>query len=744
MVLTPMHRLLIALVSIACLAQPVAPSLLNGLEWRFIGPFRGGRVLAVTGVPADANTFYFGAVGGGVWKTTDGGIAWKPIFDRLPDGHRIASIGAIAVAPSDPNTIYVGTGEADMRAAISFGDGLYKSADAGATWTHIGLNHTRQIGKIVVHPTDPNKVWVAALGHAYGPNAERGVFRSTDGGQSWTHVLNKGPQIGAIDLAIDPDDTNTLYATTWNVHRTTWSVYAPVSGSGGGLYKSTDGGTTWTQLSTGLPTGKWGRVGVAAASGRRVYAIIDSDKPGLHRSDDGGATWTNVSNEGRITSRAWYFSGITVDPKNPEVAFFPNVGLHKTNDGGKTFSIVRGAPGGDDYHSLWIDPTNPSRMILGTDQGTSISPDGGATWSTWYNQPTAQVYHVITDNAVPYMVYGAQQDSGTVVLPSRTDHDVISERDFRMVGGAESGYIAPDPRDPNIVYVNDTSGTLNRFDRRTGQSQLITPWPMPGFGTEIKDRKHRNTWTSPLVFSEAQPEALYFGTQYVLRTLDGGLHWTKASPDLTSIGTAEAKDHGAVYSIAPSPRVAAQIWAGSDTGLIHLTRDAGKTWTNVTPPGLSEWSKITLIEASRHDPAVAYAAVDRHRLDDYKPYVYRTADYGKTWTLIVNGLAEPAFINAVRSDPVRKGLLYAATELGVAVSFDDGANWQSLDRNLPAVSVRDLVIHGNDLVIGTHGRGFWIMDEGATPLRQLPSASGLLKPATAIRKIGRASCRERV
>ena len=732
--MTPL-RPLAALLSVACLAQPVAPAVLSGLEWRFIGPFRGGRVLGVTGVPGDANTFYFGSVGGGVWKTTDGGIVWKPIFDHLPNGRRIASIGAIAVAPSNPQIIYVGTGEADMRSAISFGDGVYKSTDAGATWTHIGLADSLQIGKIVVHPTDPNRVYVAALGHAYGPNAERGLFRSTDGGRTWAHALNKGPEIGAIDIAMDPDDVNTLYAGTWNARRTTWSVYAPTSGPGGGLYKSTDGGSTWAQLTSGLPQGKWGRVGVAAASGRRVYALIDaSERPGLFRSDDGGVSWTLTSAESRITSRAWYFSGITVDPQNRDTVFFPNVGLHKTVDGGKSFSIVRGAPGGDDYHSLWIDPANSSRMILGTDQGATISPDGGATWTTWYNQPTAQVYHVITDNAIPYSVYGSQQDSGTVVIPSRTDHAIISERDFRAVGGAESGYIAPDPRDTNIVYVNDTSGTVGRFNRRTGESQVITPWPMPGFAAEIQQRKYRNTWTSPLVFSEAQPEALYFGTQYVLRTLDGGLHWSRISPDLTGIGNAEARDHGTVYAIAPSPRVGSLIWAGSDTGLIHLTRDGGKTWTNVSPKGLTEWSKITGIEASRLDPAVAYAAVDRHRLDDYKPYIYRTTDYGKNWTLIVNGLAEPAFINAVRCDPVRKGLLYAATELGVAVSFDDGSNWQPLDRNLPPVSVRDLAIHGNDIVIGTHGRGFWIMDD-VTPLRQLGGRleTSLLKPAPALR-----------
>ncbi len=623
-----MNRLLIALLATSCFAQPVAPQLLNSLEWRLIGPFRGGRVLGVSGVPGDPNTFYFGAVGGGVWKTTDGGIVWEPIFDHLPDGHRIGSIGAIAVAPSDPNVIYVGTGEADMRSDISFGDGIYKSTDAGATWTHIGLADSRQIGKIVVHPTDANRVYVAVLGHAYGPNAERGVFRTVDGGATWKNVLDKGPTIGAIDLAIDPEDPNMIYAGTWAARRTTWSAYPPISGPGGGLYKSTDGGDNWVQLTDGLPQSKWGRVGLAASSGHRVYALVDTEKPGLFRSDDGGATWTMVSSESRISSRAWYFSGVTVDPNNRDTVYFPNVGLKKTTDAGKTFSIVRGAPGGDDYHSLWIDPKNSSRMILGTDQGTSISPDGGVTWTTWYNQPTAQLYHVITDYAVPYSVYGSQQDSGTAGVPSRTDHTFISERDFRPVGGAESGYIAPDPRDPNVFYVNDTFGTVNRFDRRTGQSQLITPWPAAEFMTAINQRKYRNNWTSPLVFSEAQPQALYFGTQYVLRTLDGGTNWTKISPDLTSVGTAEARDYGAVYTIAPSPRLAALIWAGSDTGLIHLTRDGGKTWTDVTPKGLTEWSKITLIEASRHDPAVAYAAVDRHRLEDYKPYIYRTSDYG--------------------------------------------------------------------------------------------------------------------
>ena len=733
-------------------AQTLPQQTLSDLQWRLAGPFRGGRVLAVAGSPANANTFYFGAVGGSVWKTTDAGMVWKPIFDGQP----IASIGAIAVAPSNPNILYVGTGEADMRSAISVGNGVYKSTDAGKTWTHVGLKDSRQIGRIVIDPHNPDRVFVAALGHAYGPNAERGVFRSLDGGATWQKVLDRGPDVGAIELVMVPGKANLLYAALWNARRPVWSSYPPLEGPGSGLFRSTDGGTTWIQLrGHGLPEGQWGRVGMdAAAGGQRVFALIEAPQGGLFRSDNGGADWKKVgANYPLIRSRSWYFSGVTIDPRNPDTVYLPNVAVFKSTDGGETFSILRGAPGGDDYHTLWIDSRDSSRMILGTDQGATISLNGGETWSTWYNQPTAQLYHVITDDAVPYRVYGAQQDSGTAVVPSRTDWGPISERDFRSVGGAESGYIAPDPRHPDIVYVNNTYGSITRFDRRLAQSQNITPWPEIAFGADIDTRKFRNTWTSPLVFSPADPAALYFGAQVLLKTVDGGLHWQTVSPDLTgdsrgptqltaatgepTLANAKTRGYGVIYTIAPSPLDKDLIWTGSDTGLIHVTRDGGKSWQDVTPPGLSDWSKITLLEASHFDPGVAYAAVDRHRLDDYKPYIYRTRDLGKTWALVVNGLQEPAFIHAVREDPIRRGLLYAATELGVAVSLDDGERWQSLQNNLPTVSVRDLVIHGDDVVIGTHGRGFWILDN-LSPLRQLdPSAlkTALLRPVEAIRAI---------
>ena len=738
--------------AVLCLAAPLLAqtpdNLFDGLRWRMIGPFRGGRAITATGVPGDPTTFYFGAVGGGIWKTTDGGLMWKPVFD---DQH-VASIGAIAVAPSDPNVIYAGTGEADIRSSLSAGDGIYKSTDAGKTWRNMGLRDSKQIGRILVHPKNPDIVYVAVLGHAYGPNPDRGVFRSTDGGQSWQRVLDKGPDIGATDLAFEPENPRVIYATTWQARRSPWSQYAPLEQPGGGLFKSTDGGDHWSQITGhGLPPGGWKRSGVAVAKGtqgRRVYALIDSSSAtGLFRSDDSGQTWSQVSNDPRIDSRSWYFSGVTVDPNNPDVVYLPNVAIYRSTDGGKSFMVLKGAPGGDDYHSVWIDPTESRRMIQASDQGVSISVDNGTTWSPWYNQPTAQFYHVATDNQFPYNVYGSQQDSGTVVLPSRTDHGQITEYDRRSVGGAESGYIQPDPDDPNISYVSDTYGTLTRFDKRTGQGQIITPWPAPAFGVEISERKYRFPWTAPLVFSPVD-HALYYGSQYVLKTLDGGLVWREISPDLTgadkntatgevTIENAKLRGYGVVYSIAPSPLVAGEIWAGSDTGPIHLSRDGGKTWANITPPGLSDWSKITHIEASHFKDGVAYAAVDRHRLDDYKPYLYRTRDYGKTWTLITNGIPEASFLNAIREDPKRPGLLYACTETGVFVSFDDGDQWHSLQLNMPTVSVRDLVIHDNDLVIATFGRSFWILDDFA-PLRQIDehvvdSDVFLYKPATATR-----------
>ena len=732
-------------------AQRLDPSLYAGLRWRCIGPFRGGRALAAAGVPGQPNVFYFGSVGGGVWKTTDAGRVWKPIFDSAP----IASIGALAVAPSDPNVIYVGTGEADMRSDISFGDGVYKSTDAGVTWSNIGLRQTRHIGRILVDPRNPNVVLVAALGRAYGPNPERGVFRTTDGGQTWQKVLYKDENTGAIDLALDPDNPRTVFASLWRTRRPPWSTYAPLGGPGSGLYKSSDEGATWTQISGhGLPSGELGRIGLAVAAGthgQRVYAVIDAQQNGgLYRSDDGGANWTLVGTDRRIHQRGWYFGTVTVDPHDPNTVYIPNVSLYRSTDGGKTFVSIKGAPGGDDYHLLWVDPTNSRRLIVASDQGTTISLDDGHTWSSWYNQPTAQFYHVITDNRFPYYVYGAQQDSGTAGTASRSDYGQITFRDWRPVAGGESGYIAPDPVDPNFVYSGSTLGSLDRFNWHTGEAQDVSPWPGIAFGSEINGRKYRFTWTSPVVFSPHDPHTLYMGAQVLLKTDDHGMSWQAISPDLTgtderaataqaplAVSNAMQRGYGVIYTIAPSPLNAGMIWVGTDTGLIQLTRDGGKTWQNVTPKELAPWSKISLIDASRFDAGTAYAAVDRHRLDDFAPHIYCTHDYGKTWTKITEGIADTAYVHAVRQDSERKGLLFAGTETGVYVSFDDGGHWQPLQLNLPVTPIHDLVVHGNDLVVATHGRSFWILDD-ITPLRQLSAATAqadvqFFRPALALR-----------
>jgi photosystem II stability/assembly factor-like uncharacterized protein len=741
---------LLLLCSLAGMAADAVPSrLYDALQWRNIGPFRGGRVAAAAGVPGDPVTFYFGSAGGGVWKTSDAGSTWAPVFDGQP----VASIGALEVDPSNHAVVYAGTGETDIRSQIGFGDGIYKSSDAGKTWANIGLRETRQIAKILVDPRDSNRIFVAALGHVYGPNPERGVFRSTDGGRTWQKVLYTSPDVGAADIGWDPAAPDVIYATMWNARRPPWSVYGPTEGPGSGLWQSVDGGDHWTQLTGhGLPGAMWRRAGVAAAHGR-VYVLVDAQGGGLFRSDDRGATWTRTSSDSRITSRGWYFNFITVDPKNPDVVYVPNVALYRSIDGGKTFTVLRGAPGGDDYHVLWVDPAEPRRMVCGTDQGATVSVNGGVSWTTWYNQPTAQMYHVITDNRFPYTVYGSQQDSGTAAVVSRTDHGVIDARDWFSVGGAESGYIAIDPKDQNIYYVGNTSGALSRFDRRTGQSQNITPWPLRSgaFGASLASQKHRYPWTAPLVFSASEPDTLYYASQYLMKTTDGGLTWKEISPDLTgdtrtdkaaatttpTPANARALGYGVIYAIAPSPLKPGLIWVGSDNGLLNLTRDGGTHWENITPRGLPDWSRVTQIEASHFDPAEAYVTVDRHRMEDYKPYIYRTRDYGKSWTLAVQGLEAPAYLNGVREDPARRGLLYAATELGVAVSFDDGDRWQSLQLNLPAVSVRDLVVHASDLVIATHGRGFWILDN-ITPLRQADTRlaaapAHLFKPAAAIR-----------
>ncbi len=726
----------VALIAAPVFSQQSIPdNFYSAMQWRCIGPHRGGRVLAVSGVRGQPNTFYFGSVGGGVWKTSDAGRTWVPIFDSQP----VASIGALAVSTSHPQVIYVGSGEADMRSDISLGNGMYKSTDGGQTWSYLGLRDTRQIGRILIDPKDPDIVLVAALGHGFGPNTERGVFRSTDGGKSWTRALYKDENTGAIDLAFDPDNSKTVYASLWNVHRVAWNAYPPFTGPGGGLYKSTDGGQTWKEITGGgFPSGTLGRIGIdvpTSERGKRIYALVDAgEQSGLYRSDDAGKTWTRYSTDARILSRGWYFGEVRTDPRNADIVYVSNVSIYRSVDGGKTFKAMRGAPGGDDYHSLWIDPENPQRMISGVDQGTLVTVNGGETWSSWYNQPTAQFYHVAVDNQFPYWVYGAQQDSGTAAIASRSDYGHITFRDWHPIGAGESGYILPDPVNPQIVYGGSTSGDLYRFDSKTGQVQDVSPTPAE-LGNKVV---HRYPWTTPLAFSFQAPHALYQSSQFLFRTVDGGHSWKTISPDLTlRPGEKEADAKGVIYTIAPSPVVAGTIWVGTDNGLIQLTRDEGKTWNEVTPKDLAPWSMISLIDASPHDAGTAFAAVDRHQVDDIRPHIYRTHDFGKTWTAITNGLPADAYVHAVREDPVRKGLLFAGTEIGVFVSFNDGDNWQPLQLNLPNASIRDLVVKDNDLVVATHGRSFWILDD-ISPLREMNSQVAaanvhLFKPAPAIR-----------
>nr|MDQ2969654.1 glycoside hydrolase [Acidobacteriota bacterium] len=720
-------------------AQPYDPGFFSGMRWRLVGPFRGGRALAATGVPGEPNHFYFGAVGGGVWETENAGRTWRPIFDGQP----IASIGAIAVAPSNPRILYVGSGEADMRSDISYGNGVYRSADGGATWTSVGLADTRQIGRVLVDPRDANLVFVAALGHAYGPNAQRGVFRSRDGGRSWARVLWKNEDTGAIDLAFDPSNPRTIFAALWQTRRPPWNVYPPSNGPGSGLYRSDDGGDTWRPVrGNGFPSEGLGRIGIAVAPGdpRRIYAIVDSKEGGLYVSRDGGSVWTRVTGDPRIWGRGWYFGGVTVDPRQPDTVYVCNVSIYRSTDGGRTFLPVKGAPGGDDYHQLWIDPTDPRRMVVASDQGTVVSVDGGKTWSSWYNQPTAQFYHVITDNQVPYWVYGGQQESGSVGTMSRGDYGAITFREWNQVGVEEYGYVAPDPLDPNIIY----GGKISRFDQRSREVQNISP-------EAVRSGKYRFLRTAPVIFSTVDPHTLYFGSNVLFKTTTGGHSWDIISPDLTrqnyqvpaSYGIYtegnldRAKNRGVIYTLAPSFRNVNTIWTGSDDGFIQVTRDAGKTWTNVTPAALTPWSKVSLMEASHFDDESAYAAINRFKLDDLHPHIYRTHDGGRTWTEIVTGIPDNEVVNAVREDPVRRGLLFAGTERAVYFSLDDGEQWHPLRLNMPATSIRDLVIHDDDIVVGTHGRSFWILDD-VTPLRQLDTkatAPGayLFKPKLAYR-----------
>src|SRR5438067_7736398 len=733
---------LAALPHMAAQQGRIDPTLYSGLRWRLIGPFRGGRVNGVAGVPGQINVFYFGSVGGGVWKTTNAGRTWFPIFDSQP----VASIGAVAVAPSNPSVVYVGTGESDMRSQISYGNGMYKSTDAGATWTHLGLDNTRQLARVIVDPANPDVVFVAALGHAYGANPDRGVYRSRDGGATWQKVLFRSNDLGAVDLTLDPGNARTIYASLWNTRRPPWSVYPPSYGPGSGLFKSTDGGDTWQPLTRGLPTEGVGRIGVSISASRpaRVYAIVDAKDGGLYRSDDGGAAFTKVSGDPRIWGRGWYFGKVTADPKNADLVYVSNTGVYRSRDGGRTFGEpFKGSPGGDDYHQLWISPDDSNRMILGGDQGAVISVDGLAdhpTWSSWLNQPTAQIYHVAPDNALPYWITGAQQDSGAVRVRSRGRFATITMRDWEpMCAGGEAGYTAPDPLHPDIVF----GGTVERCNVNTGKVDRISPevdLPTPA----------RHTWTLPLVFSPADPHALYFSDQYLFKTTDGGGHWTRVSEDMTrenpgvppNLDAATAADapeyqrRGVIYSISPSPLQAPLLWIGTDDGYIHVTPDDGKTWRNVTPRELTSWSKVVMVEASHFDANEAYAAIDRHRLTDNEPYIYRTKDSGRTWTKITNGLPAGVYMQTIKEDPRRRGLLVAGTELGVFVSFNDGDEWQSLQLNLPPCSMRDLAFHGDDLIVATHGRGFWVLDD-ITALRQINDEVAradayLFKPADAI------------
>ena len=730
-------------------AQATMPSnATDGLTWRHIGPFRAGRTKSAVGVPSQPNTFYMAVTNGGVWKTTDAGRTWNPIFDAMPTG----SIGAVEVAPSDPNIVYVGSGEGLQRPDLSTGDGLYRSADAGKTWTRLGLRDGQQIPRIAVDPRDPNRLFVAVLGHPYGPNTERGIYRSVNGGKSFERVLYKDENTGGADVVLSPSDPNTVYAVLWEARQGPWEN-AAFSGPGSGLFKSTDGGNTWTQLSGGLPTaadgvGRFG-IGIAPSDANRIYVTVTAgQKSGLYRSNDGGASWSRTTNDNRVYGRGDDFAAVTVDPRDPNTVYSMNVVAWKSTDAGATWSAFRGAPGGDDYQRLWINPLNPSSMLMVADQGAIITVNGGETWSSWYNQPTAQFYHVTADNAWPYRVCGGQQESGSACVASRGNDGSITYRDWRPVGASEYSYVAPDPLDPDIVY----GGTVTRFDRKTGQVQNVSPNAGRGRGAAGSGPDYfRGIRTMPILFSPINKRKLYYGTNVVWETVNGGKTWKRLSDDLSRetwevpasvgkyIGTPAATPsrRGVVYTIAPSYVDSNTVWAGTDDGLIHLTRDNGKSWRNVTPPQIGAWWKVSIMDASHFDAGTAYAAVNTLRLDDLRPHIYRTRDGGKTWTEIVSGIDSGSTINVVREDPKRRGLLFAGSENQVWFSLDDGDHWHPLRRNMPSISIRDLIVKDDDIAVGTHGRGFWILDN-ITPLRQWNASAAsapttLFAPATATR-----------
>jgi photosystem II stability/assembly factor-like uncharacterized protein len=713
------------------------PSLFAELKWRWIGPLRGGRTKSAQGVASQPNVFYIGVCNGGVWKTNDYGRTWNPIFDSQPTG----SIGAIAVAPSDPNVIYVGSGEGLQRPDLSVGDGVYKSTDAGKTWTHLGLRDGQQIPQIAVDPRNPNRLFVAVLGHPYGPNPERGLYRSTDGGQHFEKVLGKDENTGASDVQIDPRDPNTVYAALWEARQGPWEN-SSWTGPGGGIFKSTDGGSTWKQLTDGVPDGFiQANLAIAPSNTKRLYATIAAGGViSIYRSDDAGEHWTRATTDARPAGRigGGDLSVPTVDPQNPDTVYVTSTVTWKSTDGGRTWTGLRGAPGGDDYQRVWINPTNPSIILIVSDQGAIITVNGGQTWSSWYNQPTAQMYHVNADNDFPYHVCSGQQESGSACVASRGNDGQITFREWQPVGVEEYGYAVPDPLNPNLIY----GGKLTRFGRRTGQVEQVGPKIQRG-------DDYRALRTAPVVFSPADPHVLFFAANTIFRTADGGHSWKEISPDLTrktwevpaSIGKyrdqAEPAQRGVVYALAPSPLDINRLWAGTDDGLIQVTNDGGGTWKNVTPPAITPWMKVSILDAGHFDAQTAYAAINTLRLDDMRPHIFRTHDGGKTWTEIVNGITPDAPVDVVREDPKTKGLLYAGTERQVWVSFDDGDHWQSLRQNMPASSIRDLIVKDDDLIVATHGRGFWILDN-ITPLRQFTAQTSaadafLFKPQTAIR-----------
>ena len=714
------------ILSIQLFSQTLPDKYFNDMKWRMIGPHRGGRTVGAVGVPQQPNVFYIGVNNGGVWKTTDYGRTWFPIFDDQPTG----SIGDVIVAPSNPNVIYVGSGEGLQRPDLSVGDGIYKSTDAGKTWINLGLKDAQQIGGLDIDPKNENRVFVAALGHPYGPNEERGVYRTTDGGKTWDRVLYKDENTGAVQVTIDPNNSNIVFADMWAGRQGPWENGA-WNGKESGLFKSTDGGATWRKITKGLPTTEQGlgRIGfcIAPSDSKRMYATVDAGREGgIFRSEDAGESWTRIQTDNRYWGRASDFAEVKVDPKNADIVYSANVVTWKSTDGGKTWNAFRGAPGGDDYHRIWINPNNTDIILIASDQGAIITVNGGQTFSSWYNQPTAQFYHVSTDNAFPYNVYSGQQESGSVGIASRGNDGNITYREWHPVGAEEYGYVAADPLDPNIIY----GGKISRFDKRTGQTQNVSP-------EAVRSGKYRFVRTAPVLFNPVDKKTLYYAGNVLFKTMNGGNSWQIISPDLTretydvpsSVGIYTTNDmktmprRGVIYTVAPSYKDVNTIWCGTDDGLIQVTRDGGKSWKNVTPPDITSWSKVSLMDASHFDANTAYAAVNRIRCDDMHPHIYKTIDGGKTWKEIVNGLPNDP-INVVKEDPIRKGLLFAGSERAVYVSFNDGANWQNLRLNMPATSIRDLVIKDDDLVIGTHGRSFWILDN-ITLLRQLTSLLSL-------------------